>query len=162
MTILQNAYNAYLTKKYEKEINEFKELASTVIDTEVKGIEKSIVFEVTEVSTTDRLAFYKTTLEKLQKLKRDIKYNTLTVDANLYMELHIDNLFDEYKNLNNLIVEGESSQFSEIKFVGDIGLTSGIVINTHKHECICGNNTTNASQFAKDILNEIRMKRGLR
>lgn len=108
MTILQNAYNAYLTKKYEKEINEFKEVALTVI----KDAEKKLKDELYLCSVlsdnkcgTDKVS---KDLLGLIEIERLLNKNTLNIEGRLFNTRYIDELGNEYQKLNNLIVKGET------------------------------------------------------
>lgn len=104
MTILQNAYNSYLTKKYEKEINEFKKVALEILDKKIKTIElqypKDISLRKLEWDTNT-----------LKSIKHDVENKTLLLDTNMPSVLEIYDLLDEYEKLNDLIVKGETAQF---------------------------------------------------
>ncbi|MEQ6355113.1 hypothetical protein ABNX05_10840 [Lysinibacillus sp. M3] len=126
MTILQNAYNAYLTKKYEKEINEFKEVTKSVLDEASSKLKKDL-YHCTILSDDKRGAAIATKdLTDLIKLEQMINDNPLEIESRLLNNRYIDTLANEYQKLNNLIVEGETVQFDENKHKWDFNDT-GIV-----------------------------------
>lgn len=205
MTILQNTYNAYLTKKYEKEINEFKEVAKSAL-AEANSKLKNDLYHSTVLSDDKRGAAMATEdLTNLINLERLINNNPLEIENRLLNKPYLDTLMIEYQKLNILIVEGETVQFNENKYKWDLSKDNDVnkVLNKHWQEAVdvlektaenigfmtekTGNqigevmkklekslsdvpydyyfikiNTpqSNASQFAKDIMDKIKKNKG--
>lgn len=108
MTILQNAYIAYLTKKYEKEINEFKAVALTVIKDAEKKLKDDLY--LCAVLSDNKRGTDEVTKDLLDliEIERLVNKNTLNIEGRLFNNRYIDELGNEYHKLNNLIVEGET------------------------------------------------------
>jgi len=189
MIILQNAYNAYLTKKYEKEINEFVEISHGEIDGLIKENEFKILNEIyLTQSSTHVISDLKNKVILMKELKECLS-DPLTIDVDKFKGLGLNNTNHNYGWLNNLIVEGESKQFEEVEIEGvvDFSKASLIGLNTCNTSSEIGkaltsiyellSNTikkietteinltvndgnTTASQFAKDIMNEIKKNKG--
>lgn len=186
MTILQNAYNAYLTKKYEKEINKFKELALTVIkEAEIKL--KDDLYESTVLFDNKRDAEKSTKdLLNLIDIKRLINTEVLQFESGLFNKRYIDILVDEYNKLNNLIVEGESkfivfnsvepiqeetiveedavsklidTLFEEARKILDERLNEIDKQNKYYIDITFNGCEASAKQFATSIMNEMRTKK---
>lgn len=108
MTILQDAYNAYLTKKYKKDIKEFKELALTVIKDAEKKLKDDLYLCAVlsdKNRETDKIS---KDLVNLIEIERLINNHTLNIEGRLLNNRYIDTLGNEYQKLKNLIVKGET------------------------------------------------------
>jgi|GEM_PF-3361591 len=108
MTILQSAYNAYLTKKYEKDINEFKELALTVIKDAEKKLKDELYLCAVLSDNKREVDKVSKDLLNLIEIERLINNHTLNIEGRLLNNRYIDTLGNEYQKLNNLIVKGET------------------------------------------------------
>jgi len=119
MTILQNAYNAYLTTKYDKEINEFKELALSVINNAELKLREEL--QIHTVHSDNKVGADRVTKEliSLFEIDRLIKNNTLEIECRLFNKPYIDSLVTEYQKLKDLIVNGESVVIDMSKYKWD-------------------------------------------
>lgn len=135
MTILQNAYKGYLTKKYEKEINDFKECSLKVVSGEIKTYENLALnqIKIGKSIDVDKFDNYRVNLNELTSIVSKINNDPLNLEENTLSTLGLWSVLENYNNLNDLIVEGESKfiVFKEVQSSDaggfDIDSTSGLV-----------------------------------
>ncbi|MCL1696410.1 hypothetical protein [Lysinibacillus sp. BPa_S21] len=128
MTILQNAYNAYLTKKYEKEINEFKEGVNKEIEIRIKENEAKILYEIYHIaSNLSTISNLKNKINLLKELKKDLN-NPLTINIDDFIGLGLEVSVNNYERLNEVIVKGES-KFIVFKQTDSNNLAEGKIEN---------------------------------
>lgn len=122
MVILQNAYNAYLSKKYEVEINQFKEVALKLLDEKIKTIEQQlkVINTLEQYSCSKLLRSLKWDLNSLESVKYNVKNRTLLLDTEVPSNLKIQEVLDEYQKLNDLIVKSEMVTVDNDKSKWDI------------------------------------------
>ncbi len=120
MTILQNAYSAYLSKKYEKEINDFKELASKVIKNAETKLKDDLYLCTVLSNNKQGSDKASKNLLHLIEIERQIKNSPLEIDSRVFNTVHLDVLVSEHQKLNNLIVKGEKATIDEKKYKLDI------------------------------------------
>ncbi|KOS61571.1 hypothetical protein FJQ98_15885 [Lysinibacillus agricola] len=162
MTILQNAYNAYLSKKYEKEINEFKDYALNKLDKSITNTENNLLRYVTnDHYGYDKIQSEKETLKTLQKLKSCVSGNILSLNINygeypVYITYELE---EKYNKLNGLIVKGETVQFDENKYKWDLTNTNAAtdIINKHFEEVknIIDEQTNDLAEIKDDNKNNL-------
>lgn len=171
MTILQNAYKGYLTKKYEKEINEFIDLALSVIDNAELKLKQALYDANVTINSPSYSERVTKELLNLIEVKRAVKNNPLEIEGRVFNREYTSQLVDEYQKLNNLIVQGESTQFDKNKYKWDEALKDDKDINEILHKywqatnndlakftSIIGCNTESTGKQIADALTKIISK----